>query len=295
MFRFFALALVIWLAPVAAQAECLLKPDLSKRNGYWRYHVDRQTHRHCWYLSGSKGRAERHRTADSRSGGTQTSAPVPREQASASVPRDKPASARVSRGAPTVSKGSPDFSKDKPQSAGVAASQKAGATQEAEATQEPAPTAAYLVDDAWNVIGLEQAPASMVPMVERLKQASGSAPVALAASAPIIPVQEASLMPLAQQTAPPVPGHGRAVTIAALWLVLTGALMWWMTPRRRAIFQKIVLIGRRKRIPAIEQSREPAVATDLRLLTQAVSAHFEAEDERLRTERRVVMRQRRSG
>src|SRR5690242_18784933 len=53
MVRLYAVVLVVAFASFPARAECLLKPDLTQHGGHWRYHIEKNTHRQCWYLSQS--------------------------------------------------------------------------------------------------------------------------------------------------------------------------------------------------------------------------------------------------
>lgn len=305
MIRLFAAVFALVIASCAARAECLLKPDLSKRNGYWRYRIDRQTHQHCWYLSGARpaARSERGRSADTESARSE-------ERRSA---RARPAKEAVER--PETRAAKDDTTTDTADNA--------------------PPTPSYLVDDAWNVIGLEPAPAASESAVERLKRISRPRSVAWTSAAPLVPVQERSLVPLvppATASAAVQPTAGLPLTaLAAIWIALTGALMWWIHPRRwsppafrlgpllafaaplrerlepmlaerlRPLLDRLGPLARRlewlrqRREDEIRENQELTVASDLRLLMQAVSAHFEAENERNRRASRDTRRQRRSG
>jgi hypothetical protein len=46
-------------APASAAADCLSGPNHAAPGGsHWRYRVDRQNHRKCWYLADAAGRSE---------------------------------------------------------------------------------------------------------------------------------------------------------------------------------------------------------------------------------------------
>jgi hypothetical protein len=277
MLRLVAVVFVFVLLGAEAQAECLSRPDLSQKNGYWRYRIDRQTHRHCWYLSaGRGGRVRASRESERR----ETPKETARESRESARPRE---AARIPEPQPSPQRQVPvALANAQPSTAGLDGS----------SMDQRSVTAAYLVDDAWNVIGLEQAPAATDSLVARLKQRAKPAAVALAAAAPVVPVQEASLLPLqgtAVESAEPTVGSQRVFAVVLVWLLSTAALMWWLRPRQQPIALPFSLQALR-RTASMPLEEDPPVVTQLRRLTEVVASQAAPASERGPERRRAISR-----